>query len=382
MADGHAGVTFNAQDLEDKRTLSSVSECKCCSNLKRELKELQQELSSAKLIIELLQQEDGAKEHERYGFIEPRNLIQCNDLQAEKTTNNEWIEVIPSRTRRMKQVKADTREWKVNSENRYEVLNNLQETTGSIKGPDLKKTRGVTNMSRRNPIKRNHKVLLIGDSHARDAGKISNYLGNDHEVTGYVHPSSGLEMITSSAKKEITHMTKRDVVIVCGGANNINKNESIKGLKAVTQFVQSRSNTNVIVMNAPHRSDLEETSCVNTEIKRYNRKLNDIMRRYNHSKVINMSANRDHYTTHGLHMNKAGKDWLARRIADSINKLFTNQELVPITLEWEERPEKGKYLQIPEYKENDSRIEQQEVRTSSRIRKQPEKMDTFLWSTR
>jgi hypothetical protein len=96
-------------------------------------------------------------------------------------------------------------------------------------------------LCRRNPIK-NHKVLLIGDSHARDcARKISNYLGNDHEVTGYVHPSSGLKVIINSAKKEVTHMTKRDVVIVCGGVNNINKNQSIKGLKSVIQLVQNRS---------------------------------------------------------------------------------------------------------------------------------------------
>jgi len=107
----------------------------------------------------------------------------------------------------------------------------------------------------------------MGDSHARDcAEKISNYLGNIYEVTGYVHPSSGFKVITNSAKKEITNMTKRDVVIVCGGANNINKNESIKALKSVIQFVQNRSNTNMIIMNAPHRYDLEETSCVNKEI--------------------------------------------------------------------------------------------------------------------
>ena len=38
--------------------------------------------------------------------------------------------------------------------------------------------------------------------------------------------------------------------------------------------------------------------------------------------VIDMSTNRDHYTKHGLQMNKSGKEWLSRRIADSINKLF------------------------------------------------------------
>jgi len=78
MVDSQVEVHFNAQCLADKIIISHVTECKCCLNLKRELKEIQEELSSAKSIIELLQKESGAKEHEGYGAIEPRNLIQCN----------------------------------------------------------------------------------------------------------------------------------------------------------------------------------------------------------------------------------------------------------------------------------------------------------------
>jgi len=37
--------------------------------------------------------------------------------------------------------------------------------------------------------------------------------------------------------------------------------------------MQNRRNTNVIIMNAPHRFDLEESLCVNKEIKLFNRKL-------------------------------------------------------------------------------------------------------------
>ena len=168
---------------------------------------------------------------------------------------------------------------------------------------------------------------------------------------------------------------------MCGGVNNKSKNESIKGFKSVTQFVQNRRNTNVIIMNAPHRYDLEESSCVNKEIKVFNRKAKKIMKRYNHTEVIDMSANRDHYTKHGLHMNKTQKDWLTMRTAETINKLFANQQLAPITLEWKESSENRNQPKTTGYKESDSRIEQQEVRTSSRIRKQPGKMDTFLWST-
>jgi len=63
----------------------------CCLNLRRELTEIQEEFSSAKLIVELLQKEGGAKEHEGYGTLELRNLIQCNELNAGRITENEWI---------------------------------------------------------------------------------------------------------------------------------------------------------------------------------------------------------------------------------------------------------------------------------------------------
>jgi len=144
----------------------------------------------------------------------------------------------------------------------------------------LEKLRSVTNLSKKNKKNKGHKVILIGDSHAREcAQKISNYLGNSYEVIGYVNPGTGLEVITQAARKELDHLTQKDVAIVCGGANNISKNKSVKGLKCVTQFVQHRRHTNVIIMNAPHRFHLEQSSCVNREVKLFNRKLTQIMKR-------------------------------------------------------------------------------------------------------
>jgi lysophospholipase L1-like esterase len=142
--------------------------------------------------------------------------------------------------------------------------------------------------------KKKHKVILIGDSHARGcAEKLSNYLGNACEVTGYVSPNTGLDVITNSAKEEIDQLTQKDVVIVCGGTNYISKNESNKGLRYVTQFVQNKRSTNVIIMNAPNRFDLEDSSCVNKEVREFNRALNKRMNRYKHIEVINMSSKRD-----------------------------------------------------------------------------------------
>ena len=149
--------------------------------------------------------------------------------------------------------------------------------------------------------------------------------------------------------------------------------------------MQNRRNTNVIIMNAPHRFDLEESPCVNKEIKVFNRKLKKkkkITQRYNHTKVIDMSINKDHHTKRGLHMNKSGKEWLTRRTADIINNLFADQKPAPNTLEWKENLMKRNQPEATGYKESELKIGQQEVRTSSRTCKQPGKMDTFLWSTR
>jgi len=79
----------------------------------------------------------------------------------------------------------------------------------------------------------------------------------------------------------------------------------------------------------------------------------------------------------GITIQKRGKDWLTRKTADTINKLFANQKLAPITLEWKESSVKRNQPETTEYKESDPRIEQQEVGTSGRIRKNQGKW-TFI----
>jgi hypothetical protein len=60
------------------------------------------------------------------------------------------------------------------------------------------------------------------------------------------------------------------------------------------------------------------------------------MKKYHHIKVIDMSTKRDHYTQHGLNMNKTGKEWITRKMADVINKLFINLKPAHIHLKWKE----------------------------------------------
>jgi hypothetical protein len=60
-----------------------------------------------------------------------------------------------------------------------------------------------------------------------------------------------VQVIKNQEQREIANLTKDNVVVVCGGANTIRKNELSKQLKYITQFVQNRINTNVVIMSAP-----------------------------------------------------------------------------------------------------------------------------------
>lgn len=112
-----------------------------------------------------------------------------------------------------------------------------------------------------------HKVLIIGDSHARGCtAEVSHNLNEHFDISGLVISGSKLESITNMAKKEIATLTKNDVIVVWGGTNDISKNESSNGLTSISNFVQSRGHTIIVILSAPQRHDLDTASCINNEV--------------------------------------------------------------------------------------------------------------------
>ena len=100
------------------------------------------------------------------------------------------------------------------------------------------------------------RVIVIGDSHTRGlAAELSSSLGKSFEVMGTIMPGSGLRHITGLASRE-TSCNQFEFVIICGGANDINKNESNIGLSNIRKFALQNEHTNVITISPPHRHDL------------------------------------------------------------------------------------------------------------------------------
>ena len=305
-----------------------------------------------------------------------QKLNQDGILTQSERKEGTWILANSSRHQRLR--KPDTRHCAPipRSVNRYEVLQNLKEPKTGPRNLGTANNRKCEVRTKGVSGERKQKVIIIGDSHAKGcAAEITHNLGTTFEITGYVKPGTGLEEITNIASKEIDKLTKKDMVVVWGGANNIAKNESEKGLVHISNFVKQRKHTNIIIVGAPKRHDLSPTSCVTSEVTTYNKKLHKRMKMFEYAKVLDSEAQREHFTRHGLHMNTMGKELMAQRITDQIRKTLSVRKTPPIVLKWrQDFTDSGQEGTEAQEKVTHSR-------TSGRKRKQPASSgDDFLWT--
>jgi hypothetical protein len=152
-----------------------------------------------------------------------------------------------------------------------------------------------------------------------------------------VIPRANVEVLTKTAQQEISGLTGKDILIYCGGSNDIMKNNTSRGIKWIHHFLLRYRHTNIIIMGAPHSHDLMETSIVNEEVKVFNKKLNDVANKYGHTAMMYIDFVREDFTRHGLHIRNSGKDKLITLLMEKIEmQLQETQTRMPISLTWKE----------------------------------------------
>ena len=72
--------------------------------------------------------------------------------------------------------------------------------------------------------------------------------------------------------------------------------------------MQKHNNSNIVVVNIPHRYDMDRNSVTNLEIQAVNRKLNKMAKVFSHVATVETDLNRRYFTRHGMHLNKSGKE--------------------------------------------------------------------------
>jgi len=114
-------------------------------------------------------------------------------------------------------------------------------------------------------------------------------------------------------------------------------------LRHIRNFIKTNNHTNIILVNVPHRYDLMKSSCVNNEIKSFNRKLMKSVRAYQHASILEMSTDRKLFTNHGLHLNGLGKEVVSKQIVSLTYAILDQKKDTPSNLKLELRSKSHRY---------------------------------------
>ncbi|KAG8323033.1 hypothetical protein J6590_013027 [Homalodisca vitripennis] len=170
------------------------------------------------------------------------------------------------------------------------------------------------------------KVHIFSDSHGRDLYEIVQPLVPKSDVFVNVCPGAPITYIMKNAADICADLTDKDVAVIIGGANDMNRVAYINHRaaqvipKQIHTFCQKNNHTKFIVPMFP-RYDLGTTHIINKQIAISNKKLKEMN---SFGVTDNTQLGKQHFTRHGMHLNKMGKRLLARTIVQAIGSLTSN----------------------------------------------------------
>jgi len=107
-------------------------------------------------------------------------------------------------------------------------------------------------------------VLIIRDIHTRlCATNFKFEIKDNFDVEGLVKLGAAAGILVNTANSDITDLTKNYVLILCGGADDVAKNNSKTAMRHIRNFIKTNNQTNIIIVSVPYRYDIMQSSCVN-----------------------------------------------------------------------------------------------------------------------
>jgi hypothetical protein len=134
----------------------------------------------------------------------------------------------------------------------------------------------------RSKAKKDHCITIVGDSHSKGCtANVKSYLSGNYKVQELVKPGICSDISTKTAINVAKNLTENDLLILWSGANDVTKNNTMKAFRCLVDLAKNSSHTNIILASVPHKHNLI-SSCVNEEIRAFNRKLIKITKIFGH----------------------------------------------------------------------------------------------------
>jgi hypothetical protein len=94
-----------------------------------------------------------------------------------------------------------------------------------------------------------------------------------------------------------------DVVVIWRGINDIRKNNIRVAIKYVCHYVEKNEKVHTVIMKSPHRHDLIPSSCVNSDVIKFNEQVEKKKKINNNVNMLETDIDRKYFTKHGQPFN-------------------------------------------------------------------------------
>ena len=389
MADCRVSANHCLNISNTRTSAKSSDKCSNCERLNSDLSKAQLEILSYEKIIKVLRDElyNAGLCAER-GYIDPPMY---NDGQQRKyNLNSDWTTIETTRTRK---ANITTNNHLIQlippTHNKYDVLTNLSresetQTTARKESATLSTKAHRTKAKETRIVKSvhqaKHNILIIGDSHSRNsASLLQDNLTKDFGVSSLVKPGAQMSVITDTVVETVKSLKCDDVLVIWAGSNDISKNNTNAALIKVKELIKRITETNIVLIHAPHRYDLIPQSCVNLEVMKFNRQLMRIAKLHPNVHLLEVSADRNYFTKHGMHLNSKGKELYSQHLAKIVKNILRKEQAIPIVIPWIDPPLVSINTEIQDHLTAENRagsIETTLHRRNCPVRRNPD----FLWT--
>lgn len=308
-------VSLPEQENKDNDTSLSLSDVEESSTYVQEIlltnKNLREENVSLKEIISQLSS-DLAEVNQRF-----RNVSSENESLKSELDNHETYTKVVKSGREVQKNKA-VLDNGIGLENSFKPLSDMDTSRGNDKSVD----RSEDNKEDKPDVTvKKRKIMLVGDSHAKRCQKaLQSCLGDKYEVLANCKPGAPIKDVVKDLNQDTESYDEMDHVIVLAGTNDIelgnDVNQSIETILPITK------RTNLQICPVMKRFD---KPYLNNKIRRVNRSMHEFINNFENKKGVNLTVNfglyglgREHFTSHGLHLNNKGKSNLCSKIAGKI----------------------------------------------------------------
>jgi len=87
-------------------------------------------------------------------------------------------------------------------------------------------------------------------------------------------------------------------------------------------ILRRHQHTNIILITVPHRFDRNEKSCIHVEVKGYDRKMSEIIKKFDNALLINVISFTHLFTKHDMHINVKGKGIIISKLIEVLPKIL------------------------------------------------------------